>query len=581
MRLAWATSAAPSRRDECSATNSGPPPSPSSRSATDGQIPRPTCALTPACVTKSPGIAACSRNAAYGDRQIFAAHTTTTDPFVAGTGSPLGAGCTIVQYTHFGGLMTLGDYLRAIRRSWLAIALLLMVGIAAGYVPASITPNSYRSAGAVLVTSDRGDSTSELVQGNAYVQNIVETYVLLARSEIVLQPVIDSLGLAATPQSLAETISASSPLNSTVIQISATSASPQLAQKIAAATMASLSSVVTSRVAPTDASGKPTIRLTVIENANEPKFAFAPNKRNYAMIGGVLGLVIGVAYSVLRAFAWQTVHSRADIRRLTATPVLGEVPEARRGYSLTADILADPLGVEAEALRAIAANLNFLKVDGGLKSIVATSASANEGKSVLSIALSIIVAESSKRVLLIDADLRSPSIARYTQLDGGVGLTNVLIGELTLADAAQDWGIPGLSVLVSGSSAPNPSQLVTSQRMTELLVEARALYDFVIIDCAPLLAVTDGVWLGNQTDGALLAVLHDKTRVHTLEKVLSTAQVGGLTVLGTVLTRVPRRGLIRYGVSTYGQSASASSTGGRRVALTPRPSPTTLKHDAS
>lgn len=453
--------------------------------------------------------------------------------------------------------MTIGDYARAILRSWLVIVILALVGATGGYAVAKLTPETFRSTGALLVTSDRGDSTTELVQGSAYVQNLVATYVLLARSEVVLQPVIDELDLDTTPRALASTITASSPLDSVVIEISATSRSPRLAEKITEAVMNSLSTVVSEDVAP-QADGESTVRLTVIQNSDEPKFPFAPSTRNYVLLGGLGGLALGIAYSVLRAFAWQTVRSRTDIARLTAMPVLGEVVETRRGVKLPAAVLKDRLGIEAESVRAIAANLNFLKVDGGLKSLVVTSAASGEAKSSLVIALGIMIAESSRNVLLIDADLRSPSLAEYTQLDGGVGLTNVLIGEASLAEAVQDWGADGLSVLTSGANAPNPSQLITSQRMTDLLEEARAEFDFVIIDCAPLLAVTDATWLGNQTDGALLAVLYDKTRTHNLEKVVNAASVGGLNLLGAVLTRVPRRGVSRYGVGSYGTRAASS-----------------------
>lgn len=453
--------------------------------------------------------------------------------------------------------MTIGDYARAILRSWLVIVILALVGATGGYVVAKLTPETFRSTGALLVTSDRGDSTTELVQGSAYVQNLVATYVLLARSELVLQPVIDELDLDTTPRALASTITASSPLNSVVIEISATSRSPRLAEKITEAVMNSLSTVVSEDVAP-QADGEPTVRLTVIQNADEPKFPFAPSTRNYVLLAALGGLALGIAYSVLRAFAWQTVRSRTDIARLTTVPVLGEVVETRRGVKLPAAVLKDRLGIEAESVRAIAANLNFLKVDGGLKSLVVTSAASGEAKSSLVIALGIMIAESSRNVLLIDADLRSPSLADYTQLDGGVGLTNVLIGEASLAEAVQDWGADGLSVLTSGANAPNPSQLITSQRMTDLLEEARAEFDFVIIDCAPLLAVTDATWLGNQTDGALLAVLYDKTRTHNLEKVVNAASVGGLNLLGAVLTRVPRRGVSRYGVGNYGTRAASA-----------------------
>lgn len=448
--------------------------------------------------------------------------------------------------------MTVGDYLRAIARSWILVILLGAVGTAGGYVIATLTPDSYRSTGAILVTSDRGDSTSELVQGNAYVQNLVSTYVLLASSELVLQPVIDELDLETTPRSLASTISASTPLNSVIIEVSATSQSASLAQQITASVIESLSNVVTNDVAPTDSEGNPTVRLTTIESANEPRFAYAPIARNYAAIGALAGVAIGLILAVLRALVWQSVRSAAEIKRITSLPVLGSTVEARRGSTLPAAVLSDPLGIEAESVRAVAANLSFLKVDGGLRSFVVTSASPAESKSSLVTSLGIMIAESSARVLLIDADLRSPSLARYTQLEGGIGLTDVIIGDCSLSEAVQSWGVGGLSVLTAGSDAPNPSQLLTSKRMTEILHEARSAYELVIIDCAPLLAVTDATWLGNQTDGAVLAVRHDKTTTHALEKVVAAAESGGVALLGAVLTRVPRRGISRYGAGSYG-----------------------------
>lgn len=460
--------------------------------------------------------------------------------------------------------MNVVDYARAVLRSWAVIALLGLAGAAAGYGLAVTTAPVYRSSGAVLVTSDRGNSATELVQGSAYIQNLVATYVLLASSEVVLDPVIEELDLGGTARGLAGAITASAPLDSVIIEITASSESPELARDIAAATIASLSDVVTSEVAPTDENGEPTVRLTTIENPSVPRFAATPVVRNNVVLGAIAGLGLGLVLAILRAVVWRSIRTHADIRRLTALPVLGQVVEARRGSTLTASILREPLGIEADSVRTVAANLNFLKVDGGLRSIVVTSGSPAEAKSSLVVALGLMVAESSRRVLIIDADLRSPSIAAYTHLTGSVGLTNVIIGETDLGTAVQEWGAPGLSVLTAGTEAPNPSQLLTSQRMTDLLAEAEAAYDFVIVDSAPLLAVTDATWLGNQTDGALLTVLYGKTTAHALERVIAASDAGGLNLLGAVLTRVPRRGVSRYGAGTYGASSDASPLRSRR-----------------
>lgn len=454
--------------------------------------------------------------------------------------------------------MTLSDYARAVLHHWVTILVLLLIGAGAGFGVAYLTPDSYRSTGAVLITSDRGDSTSELVQGSTYIQNLVTTYVLLAKSEAVLQPVIDGLELQTTPRALASTIQASSPINSVIIEISATSTSPEEAQNVAQAVVESLSEVVTKGVAPTGSNGDPTIRLTAIENPAEPRAPFAPNTRLHIVLGALTGFALGVLYAVVRSLAWRPIRTKGDIEKIAAVPVLGEVVEARKGTSLPSAVLAEPLGHEAESLRGVAANLSFLRVDRSLRSITITSASPGEAKSSVATALATIVGESADRVLLIDADLRSPSLATLTQLDDGLGLANVLIGESSLEQAVQPWGTPGLDVLTAGSTAPNPGQLVASAAMSDLLDRARELYDFIIVDTAPLLAVTDAKWLSSMTDGAILAVRYDKTSVRSFEKVIANAGAGSMQLLGAVLTRVPRRGS-RYGGGGYGVTPRADT----------------------
>lgn len=460
------------------------------------------------------------------------------------------------------GGVTLSEYLKSIRRNWAWVLILALLGGVGGYVVASMTPNTYRSSTAVLLTSDRGGSTSELVQGSTYVQNLVSSYVLLARSELVLQPVIDELGLTVSPQALAATITASSPINSVIIEINVVNRSPRLAQDIAAATTDSLTNVVTTEVAPQN-DGQPTIRLTKIQSANEPKSPIAPNTRLYLLIGVLLGLVAGVALALIRTLAWHTVSSSADVATVSSAPVVGEIVNTKRDVTLPGAMLLDPLSIEAESLRSFAANLSFIRVGKGLHSLTVTSAMPAESKSSIVTGLGLALAESGRRVLLIDADLRSPSLAVLTQLDGSLGLTNVLIGELALMEAAQDWGGNSLKVLTAGSTPPNPGQLLSSDAMRALLDTAREHFDIVIIDSAPLLSVTDAKWLGKMTDGALLVVRHDKTTTRSLERVTRALDAATVPILGVVISRMPRRTRNRYGDPSYGTAAKGRFFGRR------------------
>ncbi|RMB58145.1 polysaccharide biosynthesis tyrosine autokinase [Tessaracoccus antarcticus] len=442
--------------------------------------------------------------------------------------------------------MSLQDYLKTILRNWVLIFVVGVIGAAVGFGVALTTPEQYRSTSSLLVTSDRGDSPSELVQGSTYAENLVTTYVVLAKTEIVLQPVIDELGLASTVQSLASVVSADSPLNTVIIDIHADSQDPALSQRISSAVAASLVRVVTSEVSPTAEDGTATIKLTTIQSANLPKYPFAPNKRLHVLVGELLGLAVGVIFAITRSVFRQTVRSRDDVAQVTAVPVVGEVIGSPKGVTLPVNVLGDPQGIQAESVRSLAANLSFLSMGEQLRSFVITSASPAESKSSIVSSLGLAVAET-QRVLLIDGDLRRPSLANLTQLEGATGLTNVLRGEISLQDAVQPWAKDGLHVLTSGALPPNPAQLLASSAMRSLISQARDEYDLVIIDSAPALSVTDAKWLGHMTDGALIASRYGKTSTRAIRKVIEAMEAASVPVLGVIITSVPRTSQSRYG----------------------------------
>ncbi|UYV54100.1 CpsD/CapB family tyrosine-protein kinase [Priestia megaterium] len=189
----------------------------------------------------------------------------------------------------------------------------------------------------------------------------------------------------------------------------------------------------------------------------------------------------------------------------------------------------------AEQYRTIRTNIQFSNVDQDIKTIVVTSSGAEEGKSTTTSNLATVYAQQGLKVLLIDADLRKPT-GHYTfRLENHIGLTNVLTRQSTLAQAVQESEIPHLSVLTSGPIPPNPSELLASAQMAELLKEMKKQFDMVIFDTPPILAVADAQILANQVDGTILVVSSGKTEKDAALKskeLLSNAQ-GKL--LGVVL----------------------------------------------
>jgi capsular exopolysaccharide synthesis family protein len=205
----------------------------------------------------------------------------------------------------------------------------------------------------------------------------------------------------------------------------------------------------------------------------------------------------------------------------------------------------------AEALRSLRTNLRFVSVDREIKTISVTSAAPGEGKSTTACNLAIVLAEAGKRVVLVDADLRRPRIAEYLGLEGAIGLTNVLVGYSKLDKALQQWGGTGVSVLPSGTVPPNPSELLSSRQMVDLLAALRNTFDVVIIDTPPLLAVTDAAVLSAVVDGTIQVLRYGKTSTAQARAAATALSAVDSRPLGNVLNMVPQRGSSAYTYYDY------------------------------
>lgn len=195
----------------------------------------------------------------------------------------------------------------------------------------------------------------------------------------------------------------------------------------------------------------------------------------------------------------------------------------------------NPKSPISEQYRTIRTNLQFSAVDSELRSILVTSSSPGEGKSMTAANIAITYAQQGLRTLIIDADLRKPTVHYTFRLDNLRGLSNVLVNESTLDEAVNETAIPNLDVISSGPIPPNPSELLGSRRMQHILEEAKKIYDLIIFDTPPVLAVTDAQILADIVDGAILVIRSKRTEFEAAEKAKEALEPAQAKLLGTVL----------------------------------------------
>lgn len=436
--------------------------------------------------------------------------------------------------------MDVREQLLILRRSWGLITVLALLGTAVAGIASLLTPTSYTGSTSLFVSTQNSETSAELQQGSVFALARVQSYVDVTSKPTVLQPVIDKLGLGISPEALASKIKVSTARNTVIINIEARDRSAQRSAEIANAVAASLITTIADLERPTNGTPTP-VRLSPVDHASTPTEASSPNVKLDLVLGLLYGLAAGIAAAVLRHVVDHNIRTESDLRRATDLPLLAGIIE-HEGGRLPGTAPSVLEGPGAEAFRKLRTNLQFAGVNRPMRSIVVTSALAGEGKSTVALNLAIAVAKGGCKVILVDADLRLPSVAAATGVPGEIGLTTVLVGTSSLDASIQYWHDDSLALLASGPLPPNPSELLGSAAMSNLLEELQQKFDLIILDSPPVLPVADTSVLTRSTDSVLLVVGTKKVSQHSLAKAIDQLNFVDANILGVVQNRIPRRG---------------------------------------
>ena len=300
---------------------------------------------------------------------------------------------------------------------------------------------------------------------------------------------------------------------------------------------------------------------SVLQAAEVPSAPIRPKKAQNIVMAGLLGLFFGLCLALLQELFDDRINSPEEAERVLRLPNLGHIPMIEEeGLRLIKDISAfSPL---MESYRSLRTNINFAAVGSPIRSLVVTSSVPAEGKSTTVANLAMAMALDSKRVIIVDADLRRPSQHKLFKIDSSPGLTDLLVGTHTIEEVIRETGVEGVSVIPAGSPPPNPAELLGSSAMGHLLATLEASADVVLFDSPPALAVADSVVLASRTNGVLLVIGYGETKKTNTRKAIEILSRANAHVLGTVLNRMDGPSSGYYYGKYYVPATAAAITGG-------------------
>lgn len=475
--------------------------------------------------------------------------------------------------------MTIVDLVRVLRRNLLMIMVGAVLGLllAGAYMFTRPTVYTAQSTGVVVA----GDSLSvgDTITANSVTVQRAGMYARLAGTGQVATHTARILAEQGTPNVSGGASAAPGDGNTPFITVTATASTAKDAQALANATLLGIKSEAlrletfgkTQGKQMTDAELEKLTNIHVLayQPAGVPSAPVKPNLVRNLVAGALLGAVIAGALSVARRAFDGKVRTQQDVEKLTGKSALAIVPDAkslRRTGQPT--VVGGPAG---EAIRQLRTNLRFVSVDEPPRSIVVTSPTPGDGKSTVAAHLAKLMAVAGEQVILIDCDLRLPTQADQFGIDGTVGLTQVVAGDLDVEEALLDSGVPGLQLLPAGRIPPNPSELLGSKTM-RALVDQLGKDHVVILDAPPALAVTDAALVGSLADGVIIVSRMGSTHKAQLEQCAKLLTQANATLLGVVLNRASLKAMgdvmygYGYGYGTYGNHEKYHQYYGQEVA---------------
>ncbi|MEG1297191.1 MAG: polysaccharide biosynthesis tyrosine autokinase [Niameybacter sp.] len=425
------------------------------------------------------------------------------------------------------------ELLLAVVRKWyIVIICILGVGGALAYFKGGNIVTTYQTSTSIIVgNSIDSEGKSFNIQDIQVYQNYMNTYIAMLRTDMVMEKAAEKMSFKVSPGELRGSISASPQENTQFLNLTLTWPVKEQAQEVL--------QVITETFIEEMVNTYPAITLRMMDNISEPRSITSGTPRSkMAIKGGVVGAILSIFIIFAIEFMDNTIKTDKDIERSVGSCCLARVPRQRKKIKTVSfrNVKEFSPGF-VEAYRLLRTNLNFLSIDQNIKSIVVTSARQGDGKSLTTAMLATVMALAGKKTILVDCDLRKPTISNLFKFATERGFTDVLLTKEDVKEMIHQTNIDNLYVLPAGTVPINPSEIICSQKAKDLINSLKEDYDYMIIDSPPVGIMADGQVLSQYVDGCLLVVSYRRTKTPEIQKAKSCIEYVDGKVLGVVLNR--------------------------------------------
>ena len=414
--------------------------------------------------------------------------------------------------------MELQYYLGAVRRYWWIVVVTTLVGLLVALAVVTFSPQKYQSSVTFFVNSTQ--DPKNLLQGDLYAQSRVDSYVLLASSDHLVDSIITDTGVQMTTQQLSNQITASAQANTVLLNVDITDSSAE--QSLVLAT--SMSTQMPKLVHALD----PSVTMTIVSGPALTPGAVSPRKAVDVGLGLLLGLGLGVALAVRKERRGDKVRSTADLRWKSAAPVLADI---RPGDAASVRAASTDAQTHSALTRTTAELLHQ-----GASTVVVADCSEPGDAALVSAQLATTAAASGHSVVLVEADLRHAPLDGVLQLEPGLGLSDLLADEVAIKATLQSTAEGRVAVIGPGTHLSDPETLLSRRSTVQVLAELRRQFDVVVVHAPPVLPNADTGILAQETDGVIVTVRRGASTKKGARQAVDVLKGLEVRTLGTILT---------------------------------------------